>query len=175
VRLIRSYLVWLVWAAFMALGAAHAQVTVSNAWVRATVAQQTATGAFMQIRSTQTLQLVGVRTPLTPVAQVHQMSMSNGVMRMTEVASVEVGPTQPLELKPGGYHVMLMDLKRALQPGQPILLTLVFSRPSGPELEVLVKAEVRRLGAKAPGHHWFNDVTLRGSHFVTRCWKAMAA
>jgi copper(I)-binding protein len=152
VRLIRSYLVWLVWAAFMALGAAHAQVTVSNAWVRATVAQQTATGAYMEIRSTQTLQLVGVRTPLTPVAQVHQMSMANGVMRMAEVASVEVGPTQPLELKPAGYHVMLMDLKQAVQPGQQILLTLVFSRPSGPELEVLVKAEVRRLGAKAPRH-----------------------
>ena len=152
VLLTRYCRMWLVWAAFMALGAAHAQVTVNNAWVRATVAQQTATGAFMQIRSTQTLQLVGVRTPLTPVAQVHQMSMSNGVMRMAEVASVEVGPTQPLELKPGGYHVMLLDLKRAVQPGQPILLTLVFSRPSGPEIEVPVKAEVRRLGAKGPRH-----------------------
>jgi copper(I)-binding protein len=152
VLLTRCCRMWLVWAAFLALGAAHAQVTVSNAWVRATVAQQTATGAFMQIRSTQTLRLVGVRTPLTPVAQVHQMSMANGVMRMAEVASVEVGPTQPLELKPGGYHVMLMDLKRAVQPGQPILLTLVFSHPSGPELEVPVKAEVRRLGAKAPRH-----------------------
>jgi copper(I)-binding protein len=141
--------IWLVWAAFMALGAAHAQVSVSSAWVRATVAQQTATGAFMQIRSTQTLQLVGVRTPLTQVAQVHQMSMANGVMRMAEVASVEVGPTQPLELKPGGYHVMLMDLKQAVQPPQEVALTLIFAGPNGQQLEVPVMAEVKRPGAES--------------------------
>lgn len=139
----------LIWVAFLASGVAHAQVTVSQPWVRATVAQQTATGAFMQIRSTQALRLIGVRTPLTPVAQVHRMSMVDGVMRMAEVAAVEVGPNQPLELKPGGYHVMLMDLKQAVQPLQQVPLTLVFARPDGQRLEVSVTADVKRLGAEA--------------------------
>lgn len=142
-------------AAALVLGAtlAQAQVTVKDAWVRATVPQQKATGAFMQLTSTADTRLVSVSSPLTPMAEVHEMALDNNVMRMRQVTGIDLPAGRTVELKPGGYHVMLMDLKQQVKAGESVPLTLVFENKAGQRETVQVTAPVRPLHAAAPGSH----------------------
>ena len=136
---------------FAATSSAFAHVAVSNAWVRATVPQQKSTGAFMRITSTEPTTLVAVRTSAAPVSEVHEMKMEDNVMKMRKVEpGVAIQPGKPLELKPGGYHVMLMDLPAAMTAGAHVPLTLVFKDAAGKESTVDVHAMVRALNAAAP-------------------------
>ncbi|MDH0865755.1 copper chaperone PCu(A)C [Mitsuaria sp. GD03876] len=127
--------------------AAQAQVTVTDPWIRATVAQQKATGAFMQLVAAKDTRLVAVTTPLTPKAEVHEMAMQDNVMRMRQVPAVELPAGQLVALKPGGYHVMLLDLPRQVKAGETVALTLVFEDKTGARQSVEVKAPVRALNA----------------------------
>jgi copper(I)-binding protein len=129
---------------------AWSQTTVKDAWVRGTVAQQKASGAFMQITSKQGGKLVEVRTPVAGVAEVHEMSMEGNTMRMRAVPALDLPAGQAVELKPGGYHVMLMDLKGTLKGGDSVPLTLVVEGKDGKREIIDVKAPVRALGAPEP-------------------------
>src|SRR2546427_251339 len=100
-------------AASLLAATAQAQVTVKDAWVRATVPQQKATGAFMQLKATKNSKLVSASSPLTPAVEVHEMAMQDNVMKMRQVPAVELPAGKTVELKPGGYHVMLMEIGRA--------------------------------------------------------------
>lgn len=132
-------------ALLFAAAAANAQVTVKDAWVRATVPQQKATGAFMQLESPQDARLVSVSSPLTPTAEVHEMAMQDNVMRMRQVTAIDLPAGKPVELKPGGYHVMLMDLKQPVKVGDTVPLSLVFEGKDGKRQTVQVQAPVRPL------------------------------
>lgn len=114
------------WVAMTLASCALAQVTVSAAWVRATVPQAKATGAFMQLQAAQDMRLVGVRSGVAGVAQLHRMDMSGQMMRMRAVAGIDLPAGKIVSLSSGGYHVMLMDLKRQLKEGESVPLTLVF-------------------------------------------------
>src|SRR5690606_32817079 len=103
-------------ASLLATGAS-AQVQVTDAWVRATVPQQQATGAFMQLRAMQDSRLVAVRSPLTPNAEVHEMAMENDIMKMRQVPAIALPAGKTVDLKPGGYHVMLLNLKQPVKAG----------------------------------------------------------
>lgn len=141
-------------AAALLTTSAQAQVTVKDAWVRATVPHQKATGAFMQLQSAKDSRLVSVNTPLTPIAEVHEMAMQDNVMRMREVPAVELPAGKTVELKPGGYHVMLMDLAQQVKEGDTVPLRLVFEGKDGQRETVEVKAPVRALSAAAkPAAH----------------------
>jgi copper(I)-binding protein len=135
-----------------AAGAAGAQTTVKDAWVRGTVAQQKASGAFMQVTSVQGGKLLSVSTPVAGVAEVHEMSMEGTTMRMRAVGSLELPAGQAVELKPGGYHVMLMDLKQPLSAGDVVPLSLVIEGKDGKRETLQVQAPVRALGAPEPKH-----------------------
>lgn len=117
-------------AAAVLLGASAsvwAEVKIDNAWVRTTVAQQKATGAFMQITSSDNRRLTGVSTPLAGIAEVHQMSMEGNIMKMRPLDNgLELPAGKTVELKPGSYHIMLMDLKGQIKPGDDVLLKLSF-------------------------------------------------
>ncbi|CAA2108501.1 copper chaperone PCu(A)C [Variovorax paradoxus] len=145
-------------AAAALLGAhAHAQVTVKDAWVRATVPQQKATGAFMRLDAAKDTRLVSASSPVTPVVEVHEMAMQDSVMRMRQIPALDVPAGKIVELKPGGYHVMLLDLKQQVKEGDTVPLTLVFEGKDGQRESVEVKAPVRALNAsaqpaKAAGH-----------------------
>jgi len=129
---------------------ARAQVTVTNAWVRGTVAPQTATGAFMEIRSTESVSLVGVSTPVAASAAIHEMSMSGGVMRMRPIPKLDVGPDKAVSLAPGGYHLMLEGLKKPLRKGESVPLSLVFEGKDGKRFTLEAKAKVIGLSEAAP-------------------------
>uniref|UniRef100_UPI0035A0D6F6 copper chaperone PCu(A)C n=1 Tax=Delftia acidovorans TaxID=80866 RepID=UPI0035A0D6F6 len=74
--------------AAMISGFANAQVSVRDAWVRATVPQQKATGAFLKLQAAQDSKLVAATSPLTPVVEVHEMAMQDNVMKMRQVPSI---------------------------------------------------------------------------------------
>lgn len=140
------------------LAAARALPKVERAWVRSTVPGQQGTGAFMALTASEPLQLVGVSTPVAGIAEVHEMKMDGDVMKMRAVSKLDLPAGRAVELKPGGYHLMLMDLKQPLPAGTAVPLTLVLrdakGRDSKLELKVRVAATAPKGGPAAPmgGH-----------------------
>jgi copper(I)-binding protein len=134
----------------------HAETTVSEPWVRATVPQQKATGAFMQLKSDADARLVSVSSPAAGVVEVHEMAVVDNLMTMRRLAGLELPAGRAVELKPGGYHIMLIGLKRQVKEGEQVPLTLVIERRDGQRETVEVSAPVRPLnaaGAEAPAKH----------------------
>jgi copper(I)-binding protein len=119
--------------AMVLTGGVQAQtVEVKNAWERATVQGQKATGAFMQITAPAATTLIGVSTPVAGVAEIHEMKMDGDVMRMRPLPKgLELPAGKAVQLKPGGYHLMLMDLKLPLQKDTTIPLTLTLRDSKG--------------------------------------------
>lgn len=139
----------------MAALAAQAQVTIDEAWVRATVPNQPATGAFMQLTSAKDARLVAVESPVAKAGEVHEMVMQNDVMKMRQIEGLALPAGQRVELSPGGYHVMLMGLHQQVNAGDKIPLTLVFEGADGKRESVSIEAPARPLnsaGAHAPAH-----------------------
>ena len=133
--------------------AAQAQVSVENAWVRATVPGQKSTGAFMTLRSASDARLVAAQSDAARAAEVHEMKMEGDVMRMREVQSVALPAGQTVELKPGGYHIMLLDLGRQIVEGETVPLTLVIET-AGRRETLRVQAQARPLASAArPAAH----------------------
>ena len=129
---------------------AAAQVVVKDAWLRATVPHQTATGAFMRITSPAGAVLVDVQSSAAGIIEIHEMTLVNNVMKMRAVEQVALPAGTPVELKPGGYHVMLMDLKAQVKAGDTIPLTLVFEGKDKKRFTMEVKASAKPLGGAAP-------------------------
>lgn len=126
---------------FTTLG--HAQnVDVKDAWVRPTVAGQKGTGGFMKITAKTPLTLVGVSSPVAGVAEVHEMKMDGDVMRMRAVPGLDLPAGKTVELKPGGYHLMLMDLKQALAKDSTVPVTLKFKDAKGKASELALQLPV---------------------------------
>ena len=136
-------------AAVLLAGAAQAQVSVSDAWVRATVPQQQATAAFMQIKAPQAMRLVGVQAEVAQTAEIHTMERHGDVMHMKAVPGVDLPAGQTVSLTPGGQHLMLMGLKGQQQAGQTVNLVLKLQTADGKTLQQTVPATVRALGASA--------------------------
>jgi len=132
---------------------AWAQVTVQDPWVRATVPQQNTTGGFMTLISGKDARLVSASTPVAGITELHQMTMDNGVMRMRAVPGMDLPAGKPAQLKPGGFHLMLMDLKRQVKEGEIVPITLVIEEKGGKRFSVEVKAPVRPLGTTAEDHN----------------------
>lgn len=133
-------------AALLAAPLAHAQTTVTDPWVRGTVAQQKATGMFAKISSAQGGRLVAASSLAAGVVEIHEMSMDGNVMRMRAVDALDLPAGKTVALEPGGYHVMLIDLVQPLAAGQTVPVTLVVEGADGKRETVEVQAPVRALG-----------------------------
>ena len=131
---------------------ALAQVEVQDPWVRATVPHQQVSGAFMRLESAKDMRLVEVRSPVAGAVEIHESTMKDNVMRMRKVPAVPVPAGRGAELKPGGYHVMLLRLKQQLKEGERVPLTLVFEDAQGRREIVEVSAPVRPLATPAHRH-----------------------
>lgn len=132
--------------------AAHVQA--EGAWARASVPGQQATGAFVRLTAQEPLRLVGVETPVAPVAQVHEMRMDGDVMRMRAVTELDLPAGQTVSLQPGGYHLMLQQLTAPLTEGSEIALTLVFEDAQRTVSRLHLKVPVHRMAPRsaAAGH-----------------------
>jgi copper(I)-binding protein len=131
-----------------AVSAFAQNVTVTDAWARATVQGQKATGAFMKITAKDNAKLVAVSSPVAGVAEIHEMKMEKDVMKMAALPNgLDLPAGKAVELKPGGYHVMLMDLKAPLTKDSAVPLTLTLQDAKGVKSNVELKVLV---GTKAP-------------------------
>lgn len=131
---------------------AHAQTTATDPWVRGTVAQQKATGLFVQLTSAQGGKLVSATSPVAGVVEIHEMAMVGDVMKMRQIPALALPAGQAVALKPGGYHLMLIGLKQALKAGATVPVSLVIERQDGQRETLNLQAPVRALGA-APAKH----------------------
>lgn len=135
---------------FCALPAHAADVKIDDPWVRGTVAGQMATGAFMAITAKEGAALVSASSPVAGVVEIHTMKMENGVMKMRPITKLDLPAGEAVKLHPGGYHVMLMDLKQPLKTGEIVPITLNLEGKNKALSSLDIKAEVRPLNAAAP-------------------------
>jgi len=139
-------------AAMAAQSAWAANLSVTDAWARATMPGQKVSGAYMQLQSDADARLVSASSPAVPRVEVHEMKMDGDVMRMREVKSIELPKGKTVSLEPGGYHIMLMNLTKPIAAGEVIPLTLVVES-GGKRQTIEVKAEARAPGSGAMSHH----------------------
>jgi copper(I)-binding protein len=136
-----------------AAAASQAQVEARAVWARATVQGQTTAGAYMQLTSRERASLVGAESPAAGSVEIHETRMEGKVMRMRALSRLELPPGKTVELKPGGYHMMLLSLRRPLKKGDvvPIRLKVEMADKSVRTLEV--RAEVRESAASENRGH----------------------
>ncbi len=138
-------------ASLAAHAAWAANISVTDAWARATMPGQPVSGAYMQIQSDADARLLGVSSTVVPRVEVHEMSMDGGVMRMREVKAIDLPKGKTVSLQPGGFHIMLMNLKKPIAAGDVIPLTLTVES-GGKRQTVEVKAEARAMGGAGMQH-----------------------
>src|SRR6516225_5780232 len=122
------------------------QLQVSNAWARATPAKAENGVAFVTIQSPAPDRLVSALSPVAKKAELHTMEMAGMVMKMRPLAGLDIPAGQPVTLKPGGEHIMLMGLNGPLREGQSFPLTLTFEKAGAREVTV----PVGKAGAAGP-------------------------
>ncbi len=125
----------------------HQDLAVTNAWARASAGAATTGAAYFTIAdNTSTDRLIGISTPVAGKAELHETRNENGVMQMRPVPALPLEPGKTLTLAPGGYHVMLLNLKQPLKAGDSFPLTLVFEKAK----PITVQVKVGAIGAAAP-------------------------
>ncbi|HEV7476571.1 MAG TPA: copper chaperone PCu(A)C [Burkholderiales bacterium] len=129
--------------------AAFAQVEIENAWSRATPPGAKVAAGYLTIRNKSTAadRLVGASSPAAARVETHVNEKQGEVMRMREVKGYEVPAKGSFELKPGGAHLMLVDVRRPFKEGDRIPLVLRFQNAG----EIKTELEVKGLGAQK-GH-----------------------
>jgi copper(I)-binding protein len=150
-----KHLIVAAFTGIFAAGAFAQNVTVSDAWVRATVPGQKATGAFMKLTAKESVKLVGVSSPAAGVAEIHEMKMDKDIMKMAALPhGLELPAGKVVELKPGSYHVMLMDLKAPIPKDSTVPVTLVFQDAKGVKTNLDVKLPASaQMPAMGHGEH----------------------
>ena len=123
--------------------AAAQTVTISTPWARATVQGQKATGAFMTVTSKENSKLVAASTPVAGIVEIHEMKMDKDVMKMSALPNgLDLPAGKSVDLKPGGFHIMLMDLKMPLTKDIAVPLTLTFQDATGKRTQQVVQIPV---------------------------------
>jgi len=118
-------------------------VTVAHAWVRATAPGQRVAGAYLEISSAAPSRLVAASSPVAGSVEIHSMRLENGIMTMRQLESLELPAKQTVKLEPGGLHIMLLDLKSPLKPGDKVPLRITLQYADRSKTVVEVQAEVR--------------------------------
>jgi copper(I)-binding protein len=139
--------------AVCAVSAFAQNVTVTDAWARATVQGQKATGAFMKITAKDNAKLVAISSPVAGVVEIHEMKMDKDVMKMSALPNgLDLPAGKAVELKPGGYHVMLMDLKAPLTKDTTVPMTLTLQDAKGVKSNVELQLLVGMQPPAMPSH-----------------------
>lgn len=139
------------WIGLLGLIAAPAlaQVTVENPWARATAPGAKVAGGYMVVRNSGAAdRLVGASSPAAARVELHVHVNEGGVMKMREVPAYDIPPGGTFELKPGGAHLMFVEIRRPFVEGDKIPVTLKFEKAG----EVRAEFHVGRLGASGPAH-----------------------
>jgi periplasmic copper chaperone A len=122
------------------------EIRIEDAWVRSTAAGQTSAAVYATIENdgTSADRLLSVSSDRSAHAMLHEGGMENGIARMRMVERIELAPGKPVELKPGGAHVMLTGVNMPLEPGQRFMLRLRFEKSGEMTVPVTVVAAGER-------------------------------
>lgn len=118
-------------------------VKLTDAWVRATNPGQAVGAAYLTLSSAQDVTLTKVESDLTESVEIHSMSMQNGVMKMRMLDTLSLVAGKPYRLAPGGFHLMLFDLKKPLNVGEQVNFVLYFKNKNNAEFKQNIKAMVK--------------------------------
>ena len=118
-------------------------VTIKDAWVRPTNPGQEVGAAYMTFLSAQDATLIGVESDVTKSVEIHNMSMENGVMKMRMMETLPLVAGKPYKLAPGGFHLMLFDLKKPLNIGDQVNFALTFKSKNKHEFKQNIKVMVQ--------------------------------
>lgn len=116
---------------FLIAANAHAEVLISDAWVRANAPGQSAGAAYMTLNSPQESSLFQIESPSAGSVEIHSMMMTNGVMKMRAMETLPLQAGKAEKLAPGGFHLMLFDLKTPLKAGEKVAFKLSFKDKVG--------------------------------------------
>lgn len=126
-----------------ACGKKEPHVEISNAWTRATQEEQDVGAAYMTLNANTDLTLTEIESSVTEDVEIHSMSTENGVMKMRMLDELPLKANTPVELSPGGFHLMLFDLENPLKAGDNVRFTLHFKDKQGKELTLNVDSPVK--------------------------------
>lgn len=129
---------------FAPLGALAGNLTIAKAWVRPAVSGQQVTGAYMELTAKRASKVTRIETPVADVVEIHRMAMKDGVMEMHELEVLELPAGETVRLHPGDYHLMLIDLKRPLKPGERVPLKLTLQNSNGRTETIAIQVPVAR-------------------------------
>ncbi|NHZ95281.1 copper chaperone PCu(A)C [Massilia sp. CCM 8734] len=133
---------------------AFAQIQVDAPWARATVPVQKTSGAFMQLLSAKDVRLVAASSPVAGAVEMHKMEMKGDQMKMEQVDGINLPAGKAVKLASGGYHFMLIDLKRQLKAGDAVPLTLTVEHPNKKRESITIQVPVKPLNfVSQPGAH----------------------
>lgn len=118
------------------------EISITANWVRATAEGQEVGAAYMTITSTSDTRLVKVESSASDSVEIHSMSMENGVMKMRMLEQLDLKANTPNKLAPGGFHLMLFDLKKPLKAGETVSFALHFKNQAGKESLVTVSSPI---------------------------------
>lgn len=139
----RHFAVILVLVFNISLTQAAEPVSINNAWARASKPGQTVGAAYMQLKSRAQTTLISVESTAADSIEIHQMSMDKGVMKMRMLETLPLAAGKVVKLEPGGFHLMLFDLKMPLKTGALIPLTLHFKDGSGKTSDLSISIPVK--------------------------------
>jgi copper(I)-binding protein len=142
---------------------AQAAVQAKDAWVRQTIATQRTTGAFMTLTAGSDLKLVGASSPAARVVEIHEMAMEGDIMKMRAVPALDLPNGKAVELKPGGYHIMLIELVSPLKAGNTVKVELEVEDKAQKRSKITVDAPVRAM-APMPAAAGHGDHSGHGAH-----------
>ncbi len=127
------------------VGMAHAEVTISEAWVRASNPGQSVGAAYVTFNSPQTMRLISVKTERAERVELHSMTMDNGVMKMRRLDEIAIPENQAVALAPGGLHLMLFGFKQPFKADEEVTFKFKFKDSKG-----LVVEQIATLPVKSP-------------------------
>lgn len=152
-KFIRAFCIALAWLPLAAFAHEYQlkSLSIDHPFTRATPPGAKSGGAFFVVQNASAApdKLIGVASPAAGSTEIHQMAMDGGVMKMRAVSAVEIPSGGKVELKPGGYHVMLLDLKQPLKAGDKVPLTLTFQNAGS----ILVSVDVEAMGSMGGTMH----------------------
>lgn len=122
-------------------------IEIKNQWARASNDGQDVSAAYMTIVSNEDTSLIAIDSDVADVIEIHSMSMENGVMKMRMLDTLDLTAGKPTKLSPGGFHLMLFDLKKPLTAGKEAHFTLHFKNKAGQEKTISVTSPIK---AEAP-------------------------
>jgi len=108
-------------------GKVEPTLKVFDVWAKTTIPGGSVSAAYMHIKSGKPLRLVKAESPLTPTVELHNMAMKDGVMEMRAVDAVEIPANKLVDLKPGGFHIMLIKVNKPINKGDSVPLKLTFA------------------------------------------------